>query len=213
MSLDKTFLRSFLASIIITSILIHTTFGEPSEQAKEACKILEGEYPDQFADSGLELSNLQLGLDYSQQRREYWSLANADNKPACMLFPSSAQDIVFAVKVLNNHSDVPWAVKGGGHNPNVGFSSTKDGILLALEPNMATTTLDDDNLAHVGSGSRWIDVANGLDGTGRAVVTGRLGHVGVSGLTLGGGLSFLSADHVGFFRSSVLANKLIRRRV
>lgn len=186
----------YCTTILVLFFLFECISAAASAQAKAACKLLEAEYPEEYADSELELFSLDLGIEYARQRTTYWSLANANNEPACMFFPSSAQDVAFAVSVLNNYTEVPWAVKGGGHNPNVGFSSTKDGILIALEPNMATTTLDSDNLAHVGPGSRWIDVANELDGTGRAVVTGRLGHVGVAGLTLGGGLSFLSADYV-----------------
>ena len=182
----------------------------PSTQAKIACKLLEAQYPKQYADNELEW-DLTLGFDYTKQRTSYWSLANADNEPACMFFPSSAQDVAFAVGVLNNYTNIAWAVKGGGHNPNVGFSSSKDGILLAMEPNMAKTTLDSENLAHVGPGSRWIDVAKALDDTGRAVVTGRLGHVGVAGLTLGGGLSFLSAEHVRFLFFHASAEVLITR--
>lgn len=178
------------------ALLFVTANGGPSAQAKAACKLLEAEYPDEYADSGIDLLHIDLDIEYTRQRTAYWSLANADSKPACMFFPSSAQDVAFAVSVLNNYIGVPWAIKGGGHNPNVGYSSTKDGILIAMEPNMASTTLDDDNLAHVGPGSRWINVATELDGTGRAVVTGRLGHVGVAGLTLGSGLSFLSADYM-----------------
>lgn len=169
--------------------------ADPSEQAKAACKILESEYPGKYADSALEL-RIDLGIEYEHQRTEYWSQANADNEPACMFFPSDAQEVAFAVSTLNNYTEARWAVKGGGHDPNVGWSSTKGGVLIAMETNNAKTTLDSDNLAHVGSGARWIDVADALDGTGRAVATGRLGHVGVAGLALGGGLSFLSADCV-----------------
>lgn len=167
-----------------------------STSAKTACSVLEKQYPQQYADSAIEVSNLPLGVTYTDQLHAYWSQANADNVPACMFFPKTAQDIAFAVTVLNNYTDVPWAVKGGGHNPNVGYSSTKGGILIATEPNMATTTLDSNNLAHIGPGSRWIDVATALDPYNRAVASGRLGHVGVAGLTMGGGLSFLSTEHV-----------------
>lgn len=192
------------------ALLIRSATAAPSAQAKAACKALEADYPDEYADGGIDLLHLDLGIEYAHQRTAYWSLANADNKPACMFFPSSAQDVAFAVNVLNNYTDVPWAVKGGGHNPNVGYSSTKDGILIAMEPNMASATLDSDDLAHVGPGSRWIDVAEALHETGRAVVTGRLGHVGVAGLTLGGGLSFLSADYVRHHcrKSLLLLNQL-----
>lgn len=188
-------MQRFATACALLLPTLNFAHAAPSTQAKAACKILEAEYPGAYADSGLEL-RLHLGFEYTHQRTEYWSLVNYENKPACMLFPRSVKEVAFAVNVLNNYTDVPWAVKGGGHNPNVGFSSTKGGVLLAMEPNMAKTTLDSDNLAHVGSGSRWIDVAKALDGTGRAVATGRLGHVGVAGLTLGGGLSFLSAEYV-----------------
>ena len=39
---------------------------------------------------------------------------------------------------------------------------------------------------NVGPGNRWMDVTEVLDGTGWMVVGGRMGEVGVSGLTLGG---------------------------
>ena len=93
---------------------------------------------------------------------------------------------------------------GAGHNPNVGFSSTKDGVLIATHEFMATTTLDSNNLAHVGPGNRWIDVAKALQPSNRAVVSGRLGVVGVPGLTMGGGLSFLSTQYVGLHGFLVL---------
>ena len=188
------FLRS-LPLVALTS-LCSFAFADPSPNALKVCKTLEARFPQQVADSGLELNNLTLGPDYTQARTDYWSQANAQVKPACIFFPASAQDVSFAVKTLNNYTDVPWGVKGGGHNPNVGFSSTQDGVLLSMEQNWATTRLDENNLAHVGPGSRWIDVATALDPYNRAVVSGRLGHVGAAGLTLGGGLSFLSTEYV-----------------
>ncbi|KAF2174162.1 hypothetical protein M409DRAFT_16430 [Zasmidium cellare ATCC 36951] len=187
---------SFVSALSLASAflaIIPTVVAASS--AKTACSLIEKQYPKQYADSVLELSDLALGVTYTDQLHAYWSQANADNIPACMFFPKTAQDIAFAVQVLNNYTDVPFAVKGGGHNPNKGFSSTKDGILIATEPNMATTTLDSNNYAHIGPGSRWIDVATALDPYNRAVVSGRLGHVGAAGLTLGGGLSFLSTEH------------------
>lgn len=93
-------------------------------------------------------------------------------------------------------SSLQCFVSGGGHNPNVGYSSTRDGILIATHPHMATTTLDENNYARVGPGCKWIDVAEALDPHNRAVVSGRLGVVGAAGLTLGGGLSFLSTEYV-----------------
>ncbi|CAK3906897.1 FAD-binding domain-containing [Lecanosticta acicola] len=184
-----------LSTLVTFASLATTILADPSPNAVKVCSILTQQYPEQVGDSGLELSNLTIGLDYSAARTGYWSQANAGVKPACIFFPASTQDVSFAVKTLNNYTDVPWGVKGGGHNPNVGFSSTQDGVLLSMEQNWATTRLDEDNLAHIGPGSRWIDVATALDPYHRAVASGRLGDVGAAGLTLGGGLSFLSTEH------------------
>ncbi|KJX98909.1 FAD-binding domain-containing protein [Zymoseptoria brevis] len=186
--------RSSLASTAAFILSIGQVYAAPTTEAAAACRALSNEYPKQVANSVLEL-NLTLSSNYFQARQEYWSQANADIKPACIFFPGSAQEVSFAVKVLNNYPSVPWTVKGAGHNPNVQFSSVQDGILISLEANMKYTTLDDRNIAHVGAGCRWTDVANVLDQSSRAVVSGRLGVVGVPGLTMGGGLSFLSAEH------------------
>lgn len=40
--------------------------------------------------------------------------------------------------------------------------------------------------AKIGPGNRWQNVAQGLEKFGRNVVGGRIGHVGVPGLLLGG---------------------------
>lgn len=197
---------SVVSSAFALLSIVPNVVAAPSPSAKAACSVLEQQYPKQYADSSIEISNLALGVTYTEQLHAYWSQANADNKPACMFFPKTAQDIAYAVQVLNNFTSVPWAVKGGGHNPNVGYSSTKGGVLIATEPNMATTTLDSQNYAHIGPGSRWIDVATALDPYNRAVVSGRLGHVGVAGLTLGGGLSFLSTEHVRIVPRHVVSN-------
>ncbi|RMZ81649.1 hypothetical protein DV737_g2424, partial [Chaetothyriales sp. CBS 132003] len=151
------------------------------------------QFPNQVAYNSITL-NFTLNYEYEQATQRYWSMANADNVPACVFLPQVASDVAFAVQVLNNHSSVNWAVKGGGHNPNVGFSSTDGGVLIAMET-MASVTLDDQKLAHVGAGARWGDALKALEPYGVAIVGGRLGDVGVAGYTLGGGLSFLSTEY------------------
>lgn len=124
---------------------------------------------------------------------------NADNRAACMFFPANANDVSFAVKTLNNYSSVAYALKSGGHNPNLGFSSVDSGVLISFRPNLAATSISPDHsLADVGPGSRWDEAMTVLDPYGKAVIGGRLGHVGVAGYTLGGGLSFLTSQYVRF---------------
>lgn len=187
---------SILLTASLLGSILSTSLAAPNADALAVCKTLEAQYPRQVADSSIELFNLAIGLTYTETRNDYWSLANADIKPACIFFPQTAEEVQFAVVTLNKYPNAPWAVKGGGHNANVGFSSTQDGILIATHENMATTTLDSQNHAHVGPGCKWIDVAQALDPYNRAVVSGRLGVVGAAGLSLGGGLSFLSTEYV-----------------
>ncbi|KAI7347927.1 hypothetical protein KC343_g12959 [Hortaea werneckii] len=186
--------------VLFALSLLKNASAANSSDAEAACSAISDRYPGQVATSAINL-NFTLASDYTEARTDYWSAANADVEPSCIFFPGSANDVAYAVQVLNNHTSAAWAVKGGGHNPNVGFSSTDGGVLIAMQ-NMATTTLDDDNNAHVGAGSSWEDAQTTLDPYGRAVVGGRIGEVGVAGYTLGGGLSFLSGQY-GFAADAV----------
>jgi hypothetical protein len=85
----------------------------------------------------------------------------------------------------------PFAVKGGGHTTNPGFSSTL-GVQIAM---VRFNTITVDHVAStvaVGAGLLWDDVYRALDGTGLNVVGGRVPGIGVAGLTLGGGGYFSS---------------------
>jgi hypothetical protein len=66
-------------------------------------------------------------------------------------------------------------VKGGGHNPNVGFSSTNWGVLITFSKDAATTLSADHSEADVGPGARWGQVIGNLTAYNVAVVGGRLG--------------------------------------
>ncbi|KAF7190653.1 putative FAD-linked oxidoreductase [Pseudocercospora fuligena] len=199
---------SILSFSFILGTIVSTAHGAPNADATAACKAIQAQYPKQVAGSAFDL-NVTLAFDYTQTRNDYWSLANADVKPACIFFPGAADEIAFAVKTLNKYPTAPWSVKGGGHNPNVGYSSTQDGVLIATKENMAYTKYDPGTqLAHVGPGNRWIDVANVLQPYNRAVVSGRLGVVGAAGLTLGGGLSFLSTEY-GMTADNVVAYNVV----
>jgi FAD/FMN-containing dehydrogenase len=80
----------------------------------------------------------------------------------------------------------PFAVKGGGHATNPGFSSTT-GVQIAMTRFNQVIVNKTASLVEVGAGLIWDDVYNALDGTGLNVVGGRVSGVGVAGFTLGGG--------------------------
>lgn len=109
--------------------------------------------------------------------------------PSCVFTPVSAEDVSGAVQLFE-HNECKFAIRSGGHMPARGAANIKDGILLA------TTRLDQlslhDGYVSVGAGWKWGAVFDFLEPEGLAVVGGRVADVGVSGLTLGCGLSTYS---------------------
>ena len=132
---------------------------------------------------------------YTKENRDYYNIGLAELGPACIVFPSSAEDVSAIVNILNKISDVKFAVKSGGHSPVPGHSSIKDGVLIALR-NLVGTQLDrEKKVAYVKPGGHWWDVYKALENTGMTVVGGRLGAIGVGGFLLQGGVSFLSGEY------------------
>jgi FAD/FMN-containing dehydrogenase len=81
---------------------------------------------------------------------------------------------------------MPFAVKGGGHATNPGFSGTR-GVQIALSRFNETKVNPSCGTVEVGAGLTWDQVYAALEPTGVNVIGGRVPGVGVAGLTLGGG--------------------------
>ena len=84
----------------------------------------------------------------------------------------------------------PFAVKGGGHTFFAGANSIQDGISIDLQQ-LNQVTVNKDGSASIGPGNRWGRVYETLDPLGLTVMGGRVSTVGVGGLLVSGGLSFL----------------------
>lgn len=123
----------------------------------------------------------------------YWSAQQAELTPWCFVAPKATEDVSKAVKVLTRHH-VPFTVKAGGHTAYGGGSNIEDGVTIDLIYLDDITIASDRKTVSVGAGNRWINVSEVLDPLGRAVVGGRSATVGVSGLTLGGGISYFSGQ-------------------
>ena len=193
-SLARTLLV-LLASLFGTHLAVAQT-----NDSLSACQAIYAKYPDHLAFDPLGPYGLETSSEaslYSSTNTDYWNEGNSKNRAACTFFPGSAEEVSHAVQVLNNHTSVQYALKSGGHNANFGFSSVNQGVLISFRPNLANTTISaDQTTADVGPGSRWDEALTVLDQYGKAIVGGRLGHVGVGGYVLGGGLSFLTSQYV-----------------
>ncbi len=86
---------------------------------------------------------------------------------------------------------VRFAVKGGGHTANPGFSSTT-GIHIAMRRFNKVNFYANNQTVDIGSGLIWDDVYSALQSYNANVVGGRVSGVGVAGFILGGGYSWKS---------------------
>lgn len=148
------------------AILITSSSGA-SDATNAACQDLEVAVPDRVS--------YPLSLSYGAEIRSYWSTALHEHRPACLVLPRSAQDVAAAVRVLNKHPEVKFAVKSGGHDPNPGHATAEDGVLISMKELTGTTYDDGEGLAYVKPGGEWNDVIGTLDAQGVTIPGGRLG--------------------------------------
>jgi FAD/FMN-containing dehydrogenase len=134
-------------------------------------------------------------------------------RPACIVSPKATGDVVTIVQTLGNFENVPFAVRSGGHNTNIGtshyimglvsysdpaagFANVQNGVTIDLSGLNSVTLENSARTVFVGPGARWQSVYNTLDPYGLTVQGGRNGKVGVAGFLTGGKLDFLSIMRV-----------------
>ncbi|KAK6523662.1 hypothetical protein TWF281_001638 [Arthrobotrys megalospora] len=137
----------------------------------------------------------------------FWS-STTYMTPMCVFRPVSADDISCAMRIIAL-SQTDFNVVGGGHSAIKGWANAEDGVLIILSG--LTGVKIKSGYAEVSTGERWGNVFTALDQNKLMALGGRMSTVGVPGLVLGGGISYLSnnwgfvADQVKNFEV-VLAN-------
>ncbi|KAF2165441.1 hypothetical protein M409DRAFT_55835 [Zasmidium cellare ATCC 36951] len=173
----------------------NSNYGHSISHAQAICHQLHKQIPSRVAFDNT-TNNGKLAAAYQEATQRYNNAANADDVPACVLFPSCASDVSAAFKLLHDAPDVPFALKSGGHDWNRGTSSTNGGVLIYFRPYLNYTTPSHDGLsAEIGPGARWQEVIPPLEAINRTVVGGRYGDVGVGGYISRGGISYLSSQY------------------
>ena len=89
---------------------------------------------------------------------------------------------------------VPFAIKGGGHAFNPGFSSTV-GVHISMSRFQKVIYNRNKQSVDLGAGLIWDDAYKALEPYNVTVVGGRISGVGVAGLVLGGGYSWKSNQY------------------
>jgi FAD/FMN-containing dehydrogenase len=119
------------------------------------------------------------------------NLAYRDVRPRLVVLCRSVSDVVSAIKhaIATGDRIVP---RGGGHC-FAGRSST-DGIVLDMS-GLDGISVADDGVATIGAGARLGQVYTALHAHDRTLPAGCGSTVGITGLTLGGGIGLLGRKH------------------
>jgi FAD/FMN-containing dehydrogenase len=131
---------------------------------------------------------------FQASKNSHWSQNACESEPACIVQPTTTQEVAEAVKVLKagfdamKEGDEPlqFAVRSGGHAPERGFASVDQGVVIDMSRINEVELAEDRQSTSIGVGAQWQDVSVKLDEMGLAVVGGRSASVGVGGLVLGG---------------------------
>ncbi|KAH9048465.1 FAD-binding domain-containing protein [Lactarius hengduanensis] len=179
-------------SLLCTLFLSSAAFGRPKTWEKRASSNFQGTC-DQIAKAVSNASQVFFPPSTQYLSDIFHFAPSSTQESACSVEPGTAEDVSKILRILGS-TGTPFAVKGGGHSTNLGFSSTK-GVQIALARFNDTKVNSDNGTVEVGPGLTWDQVYTTLDSTGVNVIGGRIPGVGVSGLTLGGGYSYKSSQY------------------
>lgn len=130
---------------------------------------------------------------YEDARRTASFNPRFNRYPAAIAGCRSERDIARSVLFARQHR-LPVSVRSGGHD--VLAASVRDGSLVIDTRFLTTTELDPNSgLMRVGGGAIAGGVNQAAGAHGRAIPLGCNSSVGVSGLTLGGGLGWFVGSH------------------
>ena len=125
---------------------------------------------------------------YEEARQVYNRMI--DRKPRLIVRCTDAADVMAAVRMAKA-TGLRVAVRCGGHNA-AGLGVCDDGMVIDLTPIRYVRVDPAGRTVQVGGGCRWADVDHATHAFGLAVPSGIISSTGVAGLTLGGGMGYLS---------------------
>lgn len=125
---------------------------------------------------------------YDEARAVYNAMI--DKRPAVIARCRDVTDVIACVRFGRAHG-LTIAIRGGGHNA-AGLGVWDDALVIDLSLLRSTTVDPGNHTVRVDAGCTWGDVDHATVGFGMATPSGFLASTGVAGLTLGGGIGYLS---------------------
>jgi FAD/FMN-containing dehydrogenase len=177
---------SILQAVLLS--LAARALAVPAPIVVETCQSIKSALPNKVSFRGEKI--------YDYEISDYFNGGIVALKPACIVYPTSTDEVSATVKILaNSPKEVRFAVKSGGHDPNAGHASVHEGVLISMRNLNGTKYNREKGVAYVKPGGQWRDVIRILRKDRVTVVGGRVGNVGIGGYLTQGGLSYLSAQH------------------
>lgn len=140
------------------------------------------------------------------EARQAWNLA-ADQRPEAVAFVESDDDIVKTIRFAAEN-DLKVAGQGTGHGA-FGLAGSLEGTILIKTEGMRGIEVDPEaQTARVGAGVLVAELSAAAQAHGLSSMPGSSPDVGVTGFTLGGGLSWLGRRY-GFACNRVQAMELV----
>ena len=125
---------------------------------------------------------------YDEARAVYNGMI--DKHPAAIVRCRDTADVISCVRLARRHG-AEIAVRGGGHSA-AGLGVADGALVIDLSLLRSTTVSPADHTVRADAGCTWGDVNHATVAFGMATPSGFVGSTGVAGLTLGGGIGYLS---------------------
>ncbi|HUA11123.1 MAG TPA: FAD-binding oxidoreductase [Solirubrobacteraceae bacterium] len=126
--------------------------------------------------------------DYDQARAVYNAMI--DRRPGLIARAADPGDVAAAIGFARAQ-ELPLAIRGGAHN-GAGLGTVDDGVVIDLSSINGIAVDPDARTVRVGGGCTWGEVDRATGEHGLATPSGIISTTGVGGLTLGGGLGYLT---------------------